>query len=74
VFVVHAQPVGSESQHLKLALEAEEGIHEAIAFRMGDRTVQPGDHLDVVYHLEVNKWNGERRLQLNIQDMRATAR
>jgi single-stranded-DNA-specific exonuclease len=74
VSVVHAQPVGSESQHLKLGLETEDGVREAIAFRMGNRTVQPGDHVDVVYHLEVNQWNGERRLQLNIQDIRATAK
>ena len=26
--------------------------------------------MDVVYNLEVNEWNGERRLQLNVQDIR----
>jgi hypothetical protein len=28
------------------------------------------DRIDVAYSLEVNEWNGEKRLQLNIQDLR----
>ena len=26
--------------------------------------------MDIVYYLEENEWNGQRRMQLNIQDMR----
>jgi len=26
--------------------------------------------VDIVYHLEVNEWNDQRRLQLNVQDVR----
>jgi len=26
--------------------------------------------VDIVYHLEVNEWNDQRRLQLNVQDIR----
>ena len=29
-----------------------------------------GQTVDMVYALEVNEWNGERRLQLNVQDLR----
>jgi hypothetical protein len=28
--------------------------------------------VDVVYHLEINEWRDRRRLQLNVQDIRAT--
>ena len=72
VEVLHAEPVGRESQHLRMDLAAADGVLDAIAFRMGDRAVAKGDHLDVVYHLEANKWNGERRLQLNVLDIRPT--
>jgi hypothetical protein len=26
--------------------------------------------VDIVYHLEVNEWNDQQRLQLNVQDVR----
>ena len=44
---------------------------DAIAFRQGERLAELGERVDVVYALEVNEWNGERRLQLNVQDIRA---
>jgi single-stranded-DNA-specific exonuclease len=63
--------VGSEGRHLKLMLGEGSGICDAIAFRQGERMAKLGDRVDVVYHLEVNEWNGEQRLQLNVQDIRA---
>jgi hypothetical protein len=39
---------------------------------MGPRFEELGDLVDVVYALEVNEWNGERRLQLNVQDIRSS--
>ena len=62
--------VGSEGRHLKLMLGEGSGIRDAIAFRQGERMAKLGDRVDVAYHLEVNEWNGERRLQLNVQDIR----
>jgi single-stranded-DNA-specific exonuclease len=72
VSVAHAQTVGSEDRHLKLTLGAGNVTRDAIAFRQGDRVADLGERVDVVYHLEVNEWNGERRLQLNVQDIRPT--
>jgi single-stranded-DNA-specific exonuclease len=63
--------VGSEGRHLKLMLGEGSGIRDAIAFRQGERMAKLGDRVDVAYHLEVNEWDGERRLQLNVQDIRA---
>jgi single-stranded-DNA-specific exonuclease len=47
-----------------------EQARDAIAFRQGHRLEGLGERVDVVYSLEVNEWNGERRLQLNVQDIR----
>ena len=73
VQVIESQQVGPEGRHLKLKLGNRSRPFDAIAFRMGDRTTEPGTQLDVVYHLEVNEWNGKRSLQLNVQDLRPSA-
>jgi single-stranded-DNA-specific exonuclease len=53
---------------------AESGqARDAIAFSQGHLLEGLGQRVDVVYALEVNEWNGERRLQLNVQDIRPTA-
>jgi len=72
VHVVHQRAVGKEGRHLKLALSDGRGTWDAIAFRQGEWTGKLSDRVDVVYHLEVNEWNDERRLQLNVQDIRPT--
>jgi single-stranded-DNA-specific exonuclease len=68
--VANAQVVGSEGRHLKLLLGANDQTLDGIAFGMGPRFEELRDLIDVVYALEVNEWNGERRLQLNVQDLR----
>jgi single-stranded-DNA-specific exonuclease len=76
VSVVQAQVVGNDGRHLKLQLGSASGFGEnqrvwdAIAFRQGERLAELGDRVDIVYNLEANEWNGERRLQLNVQDLR----
>jgi single-stranded-DNA-specific exonuclease len=72
--VAHAQVVGNEGRHLKLLLGAEGETIDGIAFGMGARLEELGEMVDVVYALEVNEWNGERRLQLNVQDLRPMAK
>jgi single-stranded-DNA-specific exonuclease len=58
--------------HLKMNLLDENGRSwDAIAFRMGDRIDHIPDRIDLVYTFEVNIWNGERRLQLNVKDVQS---
>jgi len=70
---VHVQRqwgVGSDGQHLKLILSDGQSAWEAIAFRQGEWTNKLPDRVDIVYHLQVNEWNDQQRLQLNVQDIR----
>jgi single-stranded-DNA-specific exonuclease len=62
--------VGSDGRHLKLSLTDGAAVWDAIAFRQGDWAGKLPDHVDIIYHLEVNEWRDERRLQLNVQDIR----
>ena len=65
------QQVGAEGRHLKLMLSSEDSPSlEAIAFRRGEQYNSLPEVVDVVYHLEVNEWKNQRRVQLNIQDIR----
>jgi single-stranded-DNA-specific exonuclease len=68
--VANAQVVGNEGRHLKLTLGSDGQLLDGIAFGMGSRFEELGERIDVVYALEVNEWNAERRLQLNVQDLR----
>jgi single-stranded-DNA-specific exonuclease len=70
VRVANARRVGRDKAHLKLTLEEGGRTFDGIAFRMGDKIGDVQERMDIVYRLEENEWNGRRRLQLNVQDMR----
>ncbi len=61
-------------QHLKLVVDRGPGagVLDAIAFRQGAwaEILAPGDRVDLVFYLEVNRWQGRQTLQLNVQDLR----
>jgi len=59
-----------DGAHLKLTLLDENGKSwDAIAFRMGERRKHLPDKIDLAYTLELNTWQGEQRLQLNVKDL-----
>jgi single-stranded-DNA-specific exonuclease len=70
VCVANTRRVGKDRAHLKLTLKDGGRTFDGIAFRMGDKEDEVQERMDIVYRLEENEWNGRRRLQLNIQDMR----
>jgi single-stranded-DNA-specific exonuclease len=70
VRVAGRRAVGDEGQHLKLTLSDRGVAWDGIAFRQGEWVGKLPDRIDLVYHLEVNEWNGQKRLQLNVQDIR----
>jgi len=61
--------VGTDGAHLKLLLFDGRAVWDGIAFRQGDWADHLPDRIDIAYHLQQNEWNGETRLQLNIQDI-----
>jgi single-stranded-DNA-specific exonuclease len=70
VQVLGQRAVGSEGKHLKLTLSDGRIVWDAIAFRQGEWAGKLPDQADIVYHLEINEWNDQRKLQLNVQDIR----
>jgi single-stranded-DNA-specific exonuclease len=61
-----ARTVGAEGAHLKLAL----GKLDAIGFGMGDRLPACGGPLEAAFTIGFDEWDGARRLQLRLRDVR----
>ena len=63
-----------EGKHLKLGLDSGPGTHvfDAVGFRLGDwkDALHEGSYVDVVFQAEINEWQNQKRLQLNLQDVR----
>ncbi len=69
--VLDARTVGKEGHHLKLKLaRVGQPPLDAIGFGLGDWLDRMPERIDVAYQLEINEWNGNRSLQLNMQDIR----
>jgi single-stranded-DNA-specific exonuclease len=68
--VVDSRTVGQDNTHLKLRVSDGERDMAAIAFRQGAwRDCMP-THIDLVYTIQSNTWNGQRELQLRAEDIR----
>ena len=75
--VVSQSPVGLDGQHLKLTVRDPRAFGpasgqdwDAIAFRRGEWYGRLPRSVDLAYTLECNDFNGTRRLQLNVKDIR----
>jgi single-stranded-DNA-specific exonuclease len=65
--------VGNGSKHLKLSLRAHSSpkVFESIGFGLGDKfpDLKVGDAVDVVFNLQEDEWNGNKKMQLIVVDM-----
>lgn len=61
----------SEGKHLKLTLQDNNSIINAIGFNMGELSneYRIGDKIDVVGVLEINSFNGVDSIQINLKDV-----
>ena len=76
VELLEARLVGREGKHVKLVLRKGGIVFEAIYFGGGELFPQlfSGVRVDAVYTLSENIWNGERKLELRIKDLRPLAK
>lgn len=70
--ILNVRPVGQTADHLHLPIQYGQKTFGAIAFRFGQHLdkIDPAVPHDIVFNLEVNEWNGQRKLQLRVVDMR----
>lgn len=71
VSIVETRKIGREQNHLKLKVESDGKIFDAVAFGMADKIdLSEGDTVDIAYIVDKNEWNGKVSLQLKIRDMK----
>ena len=78
--VTAIEPVGQDGKHLRLMVKHNSHlIKKTIGFGLGDinrcsenwkQCLKPGDKIDMVFSIGVNEWNGNRELQLTIEDVK----
>jgi single-stranded-DNA-specific exonuclease len=68
VKVVSYRTMGSDNGHLRLKLEQNGMVWDAVAFGFGANQSEMSNPLDIVYNLELNQWNGKSTLRLNVID------
>jgi single-stranded-DNA-specific exonuclease len=67
--VIRSKPVGRDNSHLKFTVTDGKVIYDAIAFRLGHLADNLSERVNLLYTFEVNEFNGESRLQLNVRDI-----
>ncbi len=69
VRVLRSRTVGKDSSHLKLTVTDGYITYDAIAFRLGHLQANLPLVLDLLFTFEVNRFNGNDILQLNVKDI-----
>lgn len=71
VTILEIRRIGHDQNHLKLKVEKDKMVFDAVGFGMADSVnVFPGDEVDVAYQISENEWNGKKSLQLKMKDIK----
>ncbi len=67
-----ARRIGNAGAHLRLQLRQERTLMQAVGWRLGDlaERLPAGARVDVVFEPKVNSWEGRRRPDMHIKDVR----
>jgi single-stranded-DNA-specific exonuclease len=68
--VTRQKAVGADGSHLKLSVTDGKITYDAIAFRQGYWIAQLPQRVDLMFTFELNEFNGQVSLQLNVKDIR----
>lgn len=69
VTLLSMNKVGKDGTHLQMAVEKDGNVFKAIQFKSGDTThLKQGQLINIAYTLELNEWNGNKKLELRVKD------
>ncbi|MDO8578444.1 MAG: single-stranded-DNA-specific exonuclease RecJ [Dehalococcoidales bacterium] len=71
--VLSCRAMGDTGSHLRVKLKQDGSVWDAVAFDLGDCIREVVTPLDVVFHIEIDRWNGSQ-LRLNILDFAPSGR
>ncbi len=71
VTILNVRKIGKKQNHLKLQVEKDGVVFDAIGFGLADMTdILAGDTVAIAYHISENEWNGRKSIQLKIRDIK----
>ncbi len=70
--ILNVKPVGSKGEHLQFPILCSDSKFQAIAFRFGEHLdkINPESTYDIAFNLEINEWQGYKKLQMRVVDMK----
>jgi len=68
VETVSCRSMGSKGEHLRLKVRQNSKVWDAVGFRCGDFISEVAPTIDMVYYMEVDRWQGAETLRLNMLD------
>jgi len=72
VQITSVKPVGKNNEHLQFPVLLGDKKFQAIAFRFGEHLdkITSDRNYDIAFNLEVNEWQGYKKLQLRVVDLK----
>lgn len=70
--ILSIKPVGKQGEHLQFPVQVGDQKFQAIAFRFGEHLdkIKLENNYDIAFNLEINEWQGYRKLQLRVVDLK----
>lgn len=70
--ILNIKPVGKNREHLQFPVQYGDKKIQAIAFRFGEHIdkINLESKYDIVFNLETNEWNGWKKLQMKVIDLK----
>ena len=68
VEVFSSSTMGSDNSHLRMRVKQGAMLFDAVGFGLGNCINEVSNHIDIVYNLELDHWNGQSKLRLNVLD------
>ena len=72
--IINIAQIGIDQKHLRLRLRAGGQMYQAVGFHMGEyyQFFREGSRVDAAFRLEVNNYQNNETVQLNLRDLRNT--
>jgi single-stranded-DNA-specific exonuclease len=66
--IIDCRTMGNSAQHLRLKVKQGGTVWDGVGFGLGCYLAEISPRLDIVYNLEIDRWQGRENLRLNILD------
>jgi single-stranded-DNA-specific exonuclease len=73
VEVISSSTMGSDGSHLRMRVKQGSMLFDAVGFGLGNCINEVSNYIDIAYNLELDHWNGQSKLRLNILDFESTS-